>query len=78
MLRFITHFWHRNVKKKKSVPGGLQMPSRMVLSPSEVRLSKKLLKIPLSVSVLALHVYIASENLSAELSVKNHKILDNK
>lgn len=54
------------------------MPSRMVLSPSEVRVSKKLLKIPLSVLVLALHVYIVSENLSAEPSVKNHKILDNK
>lgn len=54
------------------------MPSRMVLSPSEIRVSQKLLKIPLSALVAALHVYIALENLSAKSSIKNHKIADNK
>lgn len=54
------------------------MPSRMVLSPSEIRISQKLLKIPLSALVVALRVYIASENLSAKPSIKNHKRADNK
>jgi len=44
------------------------MPSRMVVSPTKIRVGQKLLKIPLSALVKALHVYTPFEKSNSQLN----------